>query len=89
MATCTLAHLVAGNKKQVGFEINAKKMRMRDRAKKGLESATECGRFHAERAAPRKQCLLRFTTFASSIGQGAKNGNVTTKNTKNTKLRIV
>jgi hypothetical protein len=42
---------VAGNKKQVVFEINAKKMRMRASAKKGLESATECGKVNAGRAA--------------------------------------
>jgi hypothetical protein len=38
---------VAGNKKQVGFEKNAKKMRMRACAEKGLESATEYGTVHA------------------------------------------
>jgi hypothetical protein len=33
---------------------NAKKMRLRACAKKSLESATECGRVHAGRSAPRK-----------------------------------
>jgi hypothetical protein len=34
VGTCTLAHLVAGNKKQVVFAINAKKKRVRARAGK-------------------------------------------------------
>jgi hypothetical protein len=44
---------VAGNKKQVVFEINAKKKRMRACAKKSLESATECGKVDAGRSAPK------------------------------------
>jgi hypothetical protein len=56
---CTLAHLVAENKKQVVSETNEKKMRLRARAKKSLESATECGKVDAGRAAPRESCLVR------------------------------
>jgi hypothetical protein len=47
----TLAQYVAENKKQVVFEINAKKKRVRARAEKSLESATECGKVDAGRAA--------------------------------------
>ena len=44
LGTCTLAQLVAESKKQVVFEINAKKKRVRACAEKSLESATECGK---------------------------------------------
>ena len=45
--------------KQVVFEINAKKKRMRAGAKTSLESATECGKVDAG-AAPRQSCLVRW-----------------------------
>ncbi|HEY3393117.1 MAG TPA: hypothetical protein VGK58_10440 [Lacipirellulaceae bacterium] len=38
MGTYTLAQLVAENKKQVVFELNGKKKRMRARARKRLKS---------------------------------------------------
>jgi hypothetical protein len=73
---------MAENKKQVDFEMNAKKKRVRACAEKSLESATESGRVDAERSAPRKLCLVRLATLVSLKDQGAKNGNVTTKSTK-------
>ena len=48
---------MAENKKQVVFEINAKKKRMRARSGKSLESATESGRVDAGRAAREKIAL--------------------------------
>jgi hypothetical protein len=55
----TLAQYVAENKRQVVFKIKAKKTRMRANAEKSLESATECGKVDAGRAAPRCLCLVR------------------------------
>jgi hypothetical protein len=45
---------VAENKKPVVFELNAKKIRMRAREKIRLESATECGKVDAGRAATKE-----------------------------------
>jgi hypothetical protein len=39
---------------QIVFAVNGKKLRMRARAEKSLESATESGTLDAGRAAPRK-----------------------------------
>jgi hypothetical protein len=48
---------------QVGFEINAKKMRMPARAKISLESATECGKVDVGRAAHEDFSLVHFRLY--------------------------
>ena len=48
---------------------NAKKVRVRACAKKSLESATECGKVDAGRAAPRKSSVVRFTGFVSLMAK--------------------
>jgi ribosomal protein L18 len=64
--TYTLAQLVAENKKRIVFEINAKKKRVRACAEKSLESATECGKLDAGRAAPlrKESCVPVFTLIS-------------------------
>ena len=58
--TYTLAQLVAENKWQVVFAVIAKKLRMRARAKKSLESAVKYGKVDLRRAAREAVLIVCF-----------------------------